>query len=61
MLNGRVFSVGFTLTVTVGASHPHGGSGCLRMGTLVSSVDEHGLMLLEDGSHAHGATWIRAG
>lgn len=27
------------------------------MDTLVSFTDEHGLMLLEDGSHAHGATW----
>ncbi|MEV5381186.1 DegT/DnrJ/EryC1/StrS family aminotransferase [Streptomyces nondiastaticus] len=28
-----------------------------NMDTLVSFTDEHGLMLLEDGSHAHGATW----
>ncbi|MFD7239426.1 DegT/DnrJ/EryC1/StrS family aminotransferase [Streptomyces syringium] len=27
------------------------------MDALVSFADEHGLMLLEDGSHAHGATW----
>ncbi|GGX84394.1 DegT/DnrJ/EryC1/StrS family aminotransferase [Streptomyces hiroshimensis] len=27
------------------------------MDTLVSFADEHGLMLLEDGSHAHGAAW----
>ncbi|MEU5052056.1 DegT/DnrJ/EryC1/StrS family aminotransferase [Streptomyces sp. NPDC021096] len=27
------------------------------MDTLVSFADQHGLMLLEDGSHAHGATW----
>ncbi|MEU7182004.1 MULTISPECIES: DegT/DnrJ/EryC1/StrS family aminotransferase [Streptomyces] len=27
------------------------------MDALVSFAHEHGLMLLEDGSHAHGATW----
>ncbi|WP_116210025.1 DegT/DnrJ/EryC1/StrS family aminotransferase [Streptomyces olivoreticuli] len=27
------------------------------MDALVSFADEHGLMLMEDGSHAHGATW----
>lgn len=27
------------------------------MDALVSFADAHGLMLLEDGSHAHGATW----
>ncbi|MFI1800574.1 DegT/DnrJ/EryC1/StrS family aminotransferase [Streptomyces sp. NPDC020379] len=29
------------------------------MDALVSFAHEHGLMLLEDGSHAHGATWNR--
>ncbi|MGK5639790.1 DegT/DnrJ/EryC1/StrS family aminotransferase [Streptomyces sp. URMC 126] len=29
------------------------------MDALVSFADEHELMLLEDGSHAHGATWNR--
>ncbi|MFV8128215.1 DegT/DnrJ/EryC1/StrS family aminotransferase [Streptomyces syringium] len=29
------------------------------MDALVSFADEHGLMLLVDGSHAHGATWNR--
>ncbi|MER6548483.1 aminotransferase class I/II-fold pyridoxal phosphate-dependent enzyme [Streptomyces sp. NPDC001250] len=28
-----------------------------EMDALVAFADEHGLMLLEDGSHAHGATW----
>ncbi|WKX70832.1 DegT/DnrJ/EryC1/StrS aminotransferase family protein [Streptomyces sp. XD-27] len=27
------------------------------MDALASFADEHGLMLLEDGSHSHGATW----